>query len=294
MARGRMIDKRISKSKKLAIVSDRAKVLWFMVYPHLDCEGCIEFGDLEDLKDECCSKFKNYSFKSIATALNNLAGAELVDIFPQKNGSFALRFDRFHDFQIGIRKDREAPSKIKTLDNSNQAPDNYRFDPALRLKKFKEGRKEINIYFDFDQRNFFNIKEEDITGWQEAYRACDIKVELLKMREWLLANPDKAKKNYRRFITNWLIRAQDQGGTKKWEQEQQSEKGVGVTPKKSKTPEQEKRLLLIEKKRTELKTKHKSALLTARKNEDQAQWDAIMSNIGNEVATYSRQLEGEG
>ena len=35
------------------------------------------------------------------------------------------------------------------------------------------------------------------------------------MREWLLANPSKKKKNYRRFITNWLTRTQDKGGSKK-------------------------------------------------------------------------------
>jgi len=47
-----------------------------------------------------------------------------------------------------------------------------------------------------------------------AYSACHLKSELIKMREWLLANPDKKKKNYRRFIINWLIRTQDRGGTK--------------------------------------------------------------------------------
>ncbi|GAH01811.1 unnamed protein product, partial [marine sediment metagenome] len=33
--------------------------------------------------------------------------------------------------------------------------------------------------------------------------------------EWLLANPDKRKKNYRRFIVNWLTRTQDKGGSEK-------------------------------------------------------------------------------
>jgi len=34
------------------------------------------------------------------------------------------------------------------------------------------------------------------------------------MKEWLLSNPKKRKKNYRRFITNWLTRSQEKGGTK--------------------------------------------------------------------------------
>ena len=35
------------------------------------------------------------------------------------------------------------------------------------------------------------------------------------MKEWLLSNPSKRKGNYRRFITNWLSRSQERGGSKK-------------------------------------------------------------------------------
>jgi hypothetical protein len=59
------------------------------------------------------------------------------------------------------------------------------------------------------------IGEGDIAAWKEAYPACDLDLELRRMIEWLKANPKKAvKSNYRRFITNWLTRAQDKGGTK--------------------------------------------------------------------------------
>ena len=73
--------------------------------------------------------------------------------------------------------------------------------------------KEV-VSFDFEKRKFLNITIEDKAGWLDAYPACDIDQELRKMREWLLANPEKRKKNYRRFIVNWLVKAQDRGGTK--------------------------------------------------------------------------------
>jgi len=78
-------------------------------------------------------------------------------------------------------------------------------------------KKNINskIEFDFDKRKFLNITIEDKSGWLAAYPACDIELELYKMREWLLANPEKRKKNYRRFIVNWLTRTQDKGGSEK-------------------------------------------------------------------------------
>ena len=66
---------------------------------------------------------------------------------------------------------------------------------------------------------------------------------------------------------------------------------VGATPKKLKTPQQEKRLTLIEKKRSDLTAKHKSDLDNADTLEKK---EAIQALIATQVATYSRQLEGEG
>lgn len=85
-----------------------------------------------------------------------------------------------------------------------------RIKPLARTKK----KSEPKIFFDFKQRKFLNIKIEDKAGWLDAYPACDIDQELRKMREWLLANPKQKKNNYRRFITNWLSRTQDKGGSK--------------------------------------------------------------------------------
>jgi len=82
-------------------------------------------------------------------------------------------------------------------------------------KKKKPTTPTKKISFSFEDKRFFNITEEDIAGWKEAYPACDIKAELRKMREWLLANPEKRKVNYRRFIVNWLSKQQDRGGSKR-------------------------------------------------------------------------------
>ena len=73
--------------------------------------------------------------------------------------------------------------------------------------------KVLKISFSFNTKSWENISEEDLKGWKETYSACDIKIELLKMKEWLISNPEKKKVRYRRFITNWLGRAQDKGGT---------------------------------------------------------------------------------
>ena len=74
--------------------------------------------------------------------------------------------------------------------------------------------KSSSLSFNKNLKVWEGITEKDRTGWGEAYPACDIDIELAKMREWILANGAKGKKsNYRRFITNWLSRSQDRGGS---------------------------------------------------------------------------------
>ena len=77
----------------------------------------------------------------------------------------------------------------------------------------KELQAKGNISFNFEINKWENIKEEDTTRWKETYPACDINLGLKQMREWLIANPKKKKKNYRRFIINWFIRWQEKGGS---------------------------------------------------------------------------------
>ncbi len=99
-------------------------------------------------------------------------------------------------------------SKRKSNSNSKSKRIEEKKKPVQKVVKNK-------ITFNFEKRKFINITIEDKAGWLDAYQACDINQELSKMREWLLANPSKKKKNYRRFITNWLTRTQDKGGSKK-------------------------------------------------------------------------------
>jgi hypothetical protein len=82
-------------------------------------------------------------------------------------------------------------------------------------EKEKVKEKDPKVCFDFSDKCFLNIPDETIERWRTAYPACDIDRELRKMREWILSNPTKGhKSNWSKFITNWLSRSQDRGGTK--------------------------------------------------------------------------------
>ena len=59
------------------------------------------------------------------------------------------------------------------------------------------------------------ITQADVNNWSELYPAVDVMQCLRNMKGWLLSNPDKRKsaRGITRFITRWLQKEQDRGGT---------------------------------------------------------------------------------
>ena len=67
------------------------------------------------------------------------------------------------------------------------------------------------------------ITDADRDAWLVAYPSAGTTVELAKASEWLRSNPTKAKRtNWRKFVTGWLSRCQDGGGTRSGAQQQQA------------------------------------------------------------------------
>lgn len=96
---------------------------------------------------------------------------------------------------------KEECKESKDIGNRNVATN----EAASRIRSVAGCR----IDFCFDQRKWNGIEASDIAGWQEAYPAVRVELELRRMGEWLLANPTKRKVNYRKFIVNWLSKGQD-------------------------------------------------------------------------------------
>ena len=85
---------------------------------------------------------------------------------------------------------------------------NIKSPPSVSRSEAKPG-----ISWD-DSAGFQGITDADRESWASAYPAADLKAELAKMHEWLLANPTRAhRKAWRRFVTSWLSKCQDSGGT---------------------------------------------------------------------------------
>ena len=60
------------------------------------------------------------------------------------------------------------------------------------------------------------VTEAMVAEWEAAFPAVDIRQQLRNMREWVLSNPTKRKtpRGVRRFITTWLAKEQDRGGSR--------------------------------------------------------------------------------
>ena len=115
-----------------------------------------------------------------------------VDTFRKVSGKIPNDGGRNLDYRTG--QDRTGEK------NTNTAPSVARTATATLVWDSLEG--------------WVGITDADRTAWATAYPAASLTAELAKASEWLRANPTKAKRsNWRKFLTGWLTRCQDGGGT---------------------------------------------------------------------------------
>jgi hypothetical protein len=62
---------------------------------------------------------------------------------------------------------------------------------------------------------FFDVMQEDVDQWQEAFQGIDVVVELRKCQQWNISHREKRKtiRGIRGHIVAWLGRAQDSSGS---------------------------------------------------------------------------------
>jgi hypothetical protein len=65
-----------------------------------------------------------------------------------------------------------------------------------------------NIHFDGTTNRWVGIHSSYLADWREAYPGIDVERELLKSAIWWRDNPKKRRKDVRRFLTNWMSRAE--------------------------------------------------------------------------------------
>lgn len=111
MAQGRMLKRKITRSKKMAkLKTDKARLLWFYMLPYTDVDGRVE-ADPEDIKDEILRKQrKGFTINRIKECLQDLHKVGLIVLYDTNNKKY-LQYTRFANEQ-NLRRDKEAESEI--------------------------------------------------------------------------------------------------------------------------------------------------------------------------------------
>lgn len=202
MAQGRMLKKRISNSEKFAALkTNNARLLYLMIYPHLDCEGRLE-ANPKLIKGQILPLL-NYAITKIKDYLEDMNRVGLIILYENNNDLF-IEYTRFTDFQV-LRKDREAESEIpapselqrnsvgthpqvklsKVKPNTREDKESKGFQPPS-VQEISDYCKEKNIYVDAEDF----IQSYGMKGWMVGKN---------KMRDWRLAVCRATKWEINRF-----------------------------------------------------------------------------------------------
>jgi len=154
MARGRMVNKKISNSKRVNDLPLPAQLLFTWLIPHLDCNG-VFFGSPQMVKSLVFPR-KSYTTKQVSQWLdmmqnaNNDNGIPLIDRF-QVDGEFYIFMPGFEGEQVGLRKDKESPEYPQTTEEIRQKygkyTEQFRQDsvPHARALKGKGREGEVEV-----------------------------------------------------------------------------------------------------------------------------------------------------
>jgi hypothetical protein len=159
-----------------------------------------------------------------------------VQEFCRLIGSLESEFSNFLDEnnRLNFASVTESNGKVTVQNRRMIRDEKERNNNALRQAKFKsnaksnaEGNEKVtgtsstsspsskkkeNIIkrkIEFSEDKFINIPPALIQKWELIAPAISIASELAKAEAWALSNPKLRKSNWSRFLTNWMIRAQD-------------------------------------------------------------------------------------
>lgn len=121
------------------------------------------------------------------------------------------------DKDIDIDQDKDK-SKIKSIycvelsetPQRQPPPKTDKKSETIEVEPVPSGYKIILL-----DKSFYEIPLEKLNFWKESYPAVDVEQEIRNMEAWADANPTrrKTRNGVVRFITNWLKREQDKGGS---------------------------------------------------------------------------------
>ncbi len=99
----------------------------------------------------------------------------------------------------------------KRYGSPDRIPSGYsESESELEEEPKKEKKKSAPKPYKTRVDDFFqSIEASDLEVFKEAYPNVDLDIEIRKAKAWLISNPGNAKKDFMKFLNNWLARAMD-------------------------------------------------------------------------------------
>ena len=125
MARGRFVSQEITKDKKINNLSnDTSRLAFTWLLTMTDCEGRT-YGDPAIVRSMVFPRRSDVTVEQMETYIQEWCDSGMV-IWYESEGDMWISFPNFEKHQVGLRKDKEAPSVIPTQpenNNTNSVPD---------------------------------------------------------------------------------------------------------------------------------------------------------------------------
>lgn len=176
MAKGRMLQKRISTSNKMTMLSsDTTRLLYTWLLAHLDVNGNF-YADPVMVNNLVFTRL-GHSAKTVAAGLDELASVGLIVRY-RVDGEMYLNFPDFHEKQPRLNPDREGNSDIPNVtpeslvNNSGVTPEPLKQQKTQYKIKIREDKDNISLKEGFDE--FWKSyprkvnKKEAMTSWNKA------------------------------------------------------------------------------------------------------------------------------
>lgn len=115
---------------------------------------------------------------------------------------------------IGLPDGNQAATQYSLVKGSIEDKKSIDFCAEAKTPSAPQTEKVI-ISLPLNDKNEYPISEEQYHEWESLYPAVDVIQQLRSMRGWLDANPTrrKTRNGIKRFITNWLSKEQNRGGS---------------------------------------------------------------------------------
>lgn len=222
----RIIKESICRSEEIDSLSWFEEVLFYRLIVSCDDYGRYD-GRVAIIKGSCFP-LKNVTAKDIEKALNKLSAVGLVRVY-EAQGRPYLQLVTWEQHQNVRAKKSKYPSFDETCiqmysDESKSSRNPIQSESktesisnTIICSELKQSELEEPpiITLLLNTGDEYSVLQTDVDEWFELYPAVDVMQELRNMKGWLKENKKRRKtaSGIRRFITGWLQRKQNEGGT---------------------------------------------------------------------------------